>query len=508
VADFSLSPSEVLKSNRDNGYVGLHIEQGVPILDRDLNLLQDLINATVRDVVTRYIGNGSPAGQDGFGIGAPPSSPADQVEQNFAILAGATGPGRCLVGGLEVVVPAATTYRAQAGVPSLTKPAGTEPDPRTDTVYLDVFLVEVDARDDHALANAADIGLQTSVRLKPAWVVRVAENAGQPPNAPDGHAHTVLAELRRPRDSTTITASMITDKRQRGLTVSDMERRLRRVETALVPAFVGSQFTPKSGGVGDAVTVTGTNFNVGGVIVRFGEVVAPGVAILSAIQLSAGVPRGIATDGVAVPVFISVENAAGRTFAGSPFTVTPVPAFAAPGSQFSPANGNAGATVTLNGFNFNVTGLSVKFGAVTATVTAANARQIQVQVPPGLVTGGATSTNVKITVATDQGTVVSDDDFRAEQAVPAPAFVTSGSEFTPRNGTIGDQVTLNGTNFNTSPVVFFGTVQAALDGAPTATVIKVKVPSGVTPPGTPKAVRISVTTPGGTATSSVNYTVS
>ena len=70
----------------------------MPILDRDLNLLQDLIASTVRAVVARYIGSGVPSGNQGFQIAAGPAP------NNFRILAGNPAPGRCLVGGIEVVI--------------------------------------------------------------------------------------------------------------------------------------------------------------------------------------------------------------------------------------------------------------------------------------------------------------------------------------------------------------------------------------------------------------------
>ena len=43
MSDFSKSPQEVLRDSQDKGYTGIHIEQGVPILDRDLNLMHDLL---------------------------------------------------------------------------------------------------------------------------------------------------------------------------------------------------------------------------------------------------------------------------------------------------------------------------------------------------------------------------------------------------------------------------------------------------------------------------------
>ena len=56
--DFSRPPEDELASNVTAGYVGLHFEQGVPILDRDLNLLQDLIVASVRSIMRGFVGNG------------------------------------------------------------------------------------------------------------------------------------------------------------------------------------------------------------------------------------------------------------------------------------------------------------------------------------------------------------------------------------------------------------------------------------------------------------------
>jgi hypothetical protein len=505
MADYSETPLDLLLANRQKGYVGIHIEQGVPVLDRDLNLLHDLISATVREVVTRYIGNGAPAGADGFGIEALVASGGTQ---DFNITAGAAGAGRALVGGLEVGIGATVKYRGQSGVPDLITPTAEQPDPRIDTVYLDVSLVEVDSVGDPGLSNSLDVGVQTSVRLKPSWVVRVAEGVPVPP-PPPGHSFYPLAELARQRLNDLITPAMITDKRQRGLTVSDVERRLRRVENALLPTFVGAQFAPKLGFAGVPVTINGTNFNIGTVIVRFGEVVATSVTSVSPTQITVLVPRGVATGGVTTQVFISVENAAGRVFAGSAFTAQPAPVFGPSGSQFSPMNGVAGATVTLNGDNFNVSGLSVQFGTVTATIVGSpTASHVVVQVPPGLVPGGSTSSSVVITVNTDQGTVHSDDSFRAEQPAAAPAFVTAGPQFTPKLGAVGNSITLNGQNFNVAPVtVKFDTVNATIVGSPTATQIVAQVPSGVTPPATSKQIKISVTTPGGTALSADTFTV-
>jgi hypothetical protein len=517
LADFSESPLDLLLSSREKNYVGLHIEQGVPVLDRDLNLLQDLITATIREVVASYIGNGSPSGADGFAIVAldfpddgdgPPHHPPPP-RNDFWISGGpAADQGRCLVAGIEVTIASeGMVYSRQVGVPALTTPTTAQPDPRIDSIYLDVFIIEVDSSTDPDLANMLDVGVQTSVRLKPAWVVRVSEGVPVPTPLP-GHAHYVLAEMTRPRGNAFITTSMISDKQQRGLTVADIERRLRHVETTLLPTLTPPQFMPRVGFAGVTVTLTGTNFNIGTVAVRFDSTLADAVTVASPTRITAKVPQGIATNGMQVAAFLSVENAAGRAFADTAFTVLPAPAFAPVGTQFQPTTGLPGTQVTLSGDNFNVDGLGVQFGTVTANVVGTpTARQIVAEVPPGLVPAGSTSATVKITVTTDEGSTVSDDDFRATQAVPAPAFVTAGPQFTPKLGTSGQNVTLNGQNFNVSPNVTFDTFPATIVGTPTPTQIIAQVPAGMTPVGTPKTIKISVTTPGGTAVSTDTFTV-
>jgi hypothetical protein len=70
--------------------------------------------------------------------------------------------------------------------------------------------------------------------------------------------------------------------------------------------------------------------------------------------------------------------------------VTSVPASTAPSIiSFSPASGLAGATVTINGFNFGATP-GVKFNGTTATVTASSSTSITATVPSGATTGKIT----------------------------------------------------------------------------------------------------------------------
>jgi hypothetical protein len=503
MSDYSVSPLGFLLANQQKGYTGLHIEQGVPVLDRDLNLLQDLVTAGIRELFTRYIGSGLAAGVDGFGIQA---QPVGSNTQDFLITAPATGSGSILVGGLEVTIGATVDYASQTGVPALTTPQPTQPNPRQDTVYIDVFLVEVDGTTDPDLNNSQDVGMETSVRLKPAWLVQVAE--GVPvPAPPPGHAYCPLATLSRPRGVATIDQTMLTDLRQRRLTMSDLEQRLSLLERVLLlPAFGPHPFSPHSGVIGQPITLSGSNFDAGSPVVLFGNTPGTIVGTPTAHQIVVTVPGGLTSGGNPAQVHLTVSNAGGAAVTDATFVVLAAPAFAAPGSQFTPTQGTPGTQVTLSGFNFDAANLAVEFGSTSATVVGTpTATQAVVQVPAGLVQGG-TFADVAITVSTTVGSVVSDDTFRAELNIPAPQFASP--PFSPHSGVIGQTVRLLGSNFNFTPVqASFGGTAATLVGGPSSSEIDVQVPSVSVQPGQTLSVPVSVSTAGGTATTTINFNI-
>ena len=265
MGNFSRPPNDALKANLDKGYVSAYIEQGVPVLDRDLNLMHDLIASAVRSIVERYVGDGVVAGNNGFNIRSHPG-PAPPPSNNFVIM-----PGSALVGGIEVTNPANAFYAGQPGAPPLTTPAAN----RTDTVYLDVSLAEVNGTQDPDLLNSGDVGLQTSVRQKAVLVVRVAEGAVAPPAPGAGHTHFLLARLARTAGQALITAPMITDLRNQIIPLRLVADNLRVLGA---PAFAASpnQFTPKNGAGGVNVTLFGKGFNFGGLKVRFESLNFPG----------------------------------------------------------------------------------------------------------------------------------------------------------------------------------------------------------------------------------------
>ncbi len=157
--------------------------------------------------------------------------------------------------------------------------------------------------------------------------------------------------------------------------------------------------------------------------------------------------------------------------------------------SFSPADGPFGAEVTINGSNF--TGATqVKFNNVAAgNFTIVSESQIRAEVPAGATTG-------KISVTTPGGTATSTDDF----TVTAPQQPTISS-FTPFSGPVGTQVTLAGSFFAGATEVAFNGVAASNFTVVSNSQIRANVPTGAAT-GT-----ITVTAPGGVATSANDFTV-
>ena len=167
----------MLLASQEKGYIGLHIEQGVPILDRDLNLLHDLLSAGMRSLFTRIVGNGVPPESDSFAIQAL-SGPA--ANQDFRI---AAGDASCIVDGIEVNISEPVKYSKQkAEATPLTTPIPAQPDPRIDTVFLDVFLVEEDGQTTQIWPTREDVG---NADLSPAQASLDGPGGGRQPKCRD-----------------------------------------------------------------------------------------------------------------------------------------------------------------------------------------------------------------------------------------------------------------------------------------------------------------------------------
>jgi len=405
------------------------------------------------------------------------------------------------------------SYDSQSGVDPLTTPSALEPDPRVDTVYLDVWLEEVDATEDPTLENAVDIGMQTSVRLRPTWRVRVLEGAAVHPSDP-GHVHVPLARLTRPRNDAEIRSEMIEDLRRTRLNLGDLEERVRHMEDLIfLPSFAdagGSQFSPMVGVAGTEVVLRGNNFHVGTARVLFGGIEADILAPPEEGEIRTRVPLGAGG-----AVTIRVETSAGSVTSDDVFTVLAgggpteeLPAFAAPGSQFAPVSGRADDVIRLSGENFDNPPITVRFATVSGVIVGTpTADRIDVRVPAGMPPGP-----LAITVTTSVGPITSDDAF--EILPPSgnePAFGSSGGgQFSPMVGSEGTVLTLSGENFDEpglavefiSQTVAGPTIAGTVSGTPTPTEIEVPVPAGL-PVG---SVRIRVTTDAGSVTSSDTFT--
>lgn len=181
-------------------YGGVRLQQNVPLVDADWNEREDIRRYELRHFLRRFAANGVPHGSNAFLIGK-----AAEPENDFQISAATEGQGVCLVEGRLTMIEKALDYKEQAlyenpelaeqwGVPelqALTTP-GTD---RTDLVYLDAWEREVDSEEDPELIHP-DIGIETAVRLRLEWVVRVSEGGEEIlPGA--GHDHYSIARVRR-----------------------------------------------------------------------------------------------------------------------------------------------------------------------------------------------------------------------------------------------------------------------------------------------------------------------
>jgi len=241
----------------------------------------------------------------------------------------------------------------------------------------------------------------------------------------------------------------------------------------VVSAPAIASFAPTSGPVGTSVTISGTNFT-GATAVAFNGVSAS-FTVTSDTSIQATVPAG-ATTGP-----LRVTTPAGTATSASSFTVVSAPTI----TSFAPTSGPVGTSVTISGTNF--TGATaVAFTGVSASFTVTSDTSIQATVPAGATTG-------PLSVTTPAGTATSASSFTV---VSAPAIAS----FTPTSGPVGTTVTISGTNFSGATAVAFNGVSASFT-VTSDNAIQATVPAGAT------TGPLSVTTPGGTATSAGAFTV-
>jgi len=244
-----------------------------------------------------------------------------------------------------------------------------------------------------------------------------------------------------------------------------------------VVTFIPSitSFTPTSGIIGSAVTITGNNFN-GATALTFNGVSAPGFVIDSNTQIRANVPAG-ATTGK-----ISITNASGTGQSAIDFVVILLPTI----TSFNPTIGPVGMPVTVTGTNF-INLNSITFNGVSASFTVDSVTQLRTTVPAGATTGLVRATNAAGTANSPSNFVVT--------------YIPSVTSFTPANGPAGTPVTIAGNNFTGTTSVAFNGVAAANVTIDSNTQIRANVPSGAT------TGKISVTNADGTGQSAADFVV-
>ncbi len=146
-------------------------------------------------------------------------------------------------------------------------------------------------------------------------------------------------------------------------------------------------------------------------------------------------------------------------------------------------SGRVGTKVGIIGQGFS-TATGVKFGTGTGTFTVVSDTYMTIAPASGATTG-------KVTVLEPGGNLVTPQTFKVTPSIKS---------FSPTSGTVGTSVVITGMSLSQATAVKFGTVAATFT-VNSDTKITTTVPTGAV------TAKISVTTPGGTATSTTNFTV-
>jgi uncharacterized repeat protein (TIGR03803 family) len=148
-----------------------------------------------------------------------------------------------------------------------------------------------------------------------------------------------------------------------------------------------------------------------------------------------------------------------------------------------PAVAKIGKTVEILGQGFTGTS-AVTFGSTAASFTVSSDTYLTAVVPAG-------ATTAAVTVTTSGGTLNSNKTFRV-----TPQIIS----FSPPSGTVGTSVVITGVSLTQATKVTFGAKVASFT-VNSDTQVTATVPTGAV------TGRIAITTPGGTATSATNFTV-
>lgn len=250
-------------------------------------------------------------------------------------------------------------------------------------------------------------------------------------------------------------------------------------EAQTYPRPTISSFSPATGPVGTRITITGT-----------------GLAAVNRAQIGSIAATLVSVSDTSVVITVAAGTTSARIKLSNPrytgtssttFKLIRPPAV----TSFSPASGLVGTKVTVTGSNFAGATSARIGGGVSAAVTVTSGTKLNFIVP-----AGATSGTVQITGPGGSGTSAASFTVTA----PTPPLPTIGS-FSPASGLVGSTVTVSGSNFTGATSARIGTSASTAVTVISATSLRFVVPTGATS-GT-----VTVTTPGGTATSTGSFTV-
>ena len=218
--------------------------------------------------------------------------------------------------------------------------------------------------------------------------------------------------------------------------------------------------SPLVGGVGDTVTITGSNFGdtQGTSVVEFNGAIASATSWSSS-QIAATVPSAVPPGPGPVTVVVNSIQSNGNVM----FTaINPVI------NNITPPGAAGGARITINGTGFILNGQTthVSFNGILAQILSSSSTSITIYVP-----GNATSGPVTVSVGSYQSNAV-------QFTVLPPPTITGIS---PNTGVVGTPVTISGSGFGStqsnSSVAFGGVVAAAASSWSDSQII-VNVPQG------------------------------
>jgi hypothetical protein len=241
-------------------------------------------------------------------------------------------------------------------------------------------------------------------------------------NTPEAPFYIIANDL----DRDGLTDLIMLDSKSRFYTIIN-NRRLGNV-----PAI--TSFAPNNLRKGDAVTITGNNFN-GITDVRFGGYPVESFTVVSPTAITAKIGNGFSGT-----VTATGPEGAG-IISGFNFIDTQMGILPPVITSFSPTKGRVGEIVILSGRNFSATATQniVNFGAIKATVVQATANSITVMVPKGAIHMPVSVTVNGLTAYTQKPFITTFDSENSDfSALSFAEKVSFDSETSGKNSLVAD----------------------------------------------------------------------